>query len=163
MPKPAEDLFKKYAPDMSVASWGIRFAANLEDVMIVLSGMSNLKQLEDNVKYMENFSPLNKEEKKLIEEAVGIINSSIAIQCTACQYCVSGCPQNIAIPRYFALYNMEKQNPSTGFSLSKLYYSNYTKQYGKASDCIECGNCESSCPQHLNIINYLKDVKEMLE
>ncbi len=161
VPKQVKSVFLNADPHASIASWAIRFAASLDHVYMVLSGMSTYEQLLDNTDYMQNFQPLTSDDCKVIEKAVTLLKSDTIIPCTACEYCVEGCPKKIAIPKYFALYNMEKQ--CDGFSTQKLYYKNLNQYYGKASDCIACGQCVQSCPQHLHIIEHLKTISETFE
>lgn len=157
VPEAVSELFKSYAPEMSIPSWAVRFAAGLDNVMMVLSGMSNMEQLLDNTGYMSDFVPLNDEEEKLVMRAADIINSNIAVPCTGCSYCTEGCPMNIAIPKYFSLYNADLQEvEEKGWTPQGEYYDNLTKTFAKASECIECGQCEEVCPQHLPIIEQLK-------
>lgn len=164
VPEKVENMYKEYHPDMSVPSWAIRFAASLDNVMMVLSGMSNMAQLEDNISYMKDMQPLHDDEYQLIRQAVDIINSTIAIPCTGCSYCTEGCPMHIAIPKYFSLYNADLQEvEEKGWTPQGEYYNNLTKTFGKASECIGCGQCENVCPQHLPIIEDLRKVAQHFE
>lgn len=161
VPAEVESLFKNYNPTASIPSWAIRFAASKENVFMVLSGMNTMEQVVDNTSYMADFKPINEEEDKLIKEAVSIINSSIAIPCTGCEYCMAGCPMQIPIPKCFSLYNADKQEvASKGWTPQGEYYDNMVKNTGKASDCIACRQCEGVCPQHLPIVDHLKSVAE---
>lgn len=159
LPESVETMFHAHSPAASNASWAIRFAASCPEVFMVLSGMSDMQQMLDNTSYMQDFKPLDDEERAIIKSAVDIINGTITVPCTGCSYCTDGCPMNIAIPKYFSLYNADKQeSEEKGWSSHGEYYYNLTKNFGKASDCIGCGQCESVCPQHLPIRKYLKDV-----
>ena len=161
LPKKAKEEFIDANPIDSIASWGIRFAASLPNVLVVLSGMSDMTQLEDNMSYMRNFKPLNDYERKVISNVVGIINDSIAIPCTGCRYCVDGCPKSIAIPEYFALYNNQHQ---FGYTMGlDMTFNNLLKNHGRPSDCLKCRKCEKHCPQHLPITAKLKLVSEVFE
>ena len=157
LPEEASEVLKQHCPDLSIASWAIRFAASLENVMLVLSGMGTMEQMEDNLSYMKDFPPLNNADLEVLYKATRIIRSGIAIACTTCRYCVSEskCPKDIMIPDYFAMYNDKKRyNTMT----SGIYYSNLAMLHGKASECIECGLCEKHCPQHLPIRKHLKGI-----
>ena len=156
-----QKLFKDANPDASIPSWAIRYCASLEGIITVLSGMSNEEQLNDNVSYMEDFQPLTDSERQVVAKAVEILNNTPTIPCTACKYCVDGCPQKINIPGVFsAMNNYTLYNNLPG---AKGSYQNAVKDGGKASDCIQCGNCEAHCPQHIQIIEELKKAAATLE
>ena len=161
VPEELAKTFKEKEPTLSIPSWAIRFVASLPNVKMVLSGMSNMEQMKDNISYMKEFKPLNEEELAIVKDGAKIINDSIAIPCTGCDYCADGCPSNIAISKYFSLYNIEKQGKSE--KSQKDAYEELTKNFGKASDCVSCGQCESVCPQHLSVIKHLKDVVKCFE
>lgn len=164
VPQEVERMFKTYDSRMSIASWAIRFAAGLKNVCMVLSGMSDMQQMQDNMSYMADFIPLTGEEVDMVHRAADIINETIAIPCTGCAYCIVDCPKNIAIPKYFSLYNADIQEGKTGgWTSQQGYYGSLNAVFGKASDCIKCGKCEKMCPQHLPIRKYLEDVAERFE
>ncbi|MCQ2289891.1 MAG: aldo/keto reductase [Muribaculaceae bacterium] len=163
VPEEVETMMKEVNPDMSPASWAVRYCASLPNVLTVLSGMSNMAQLEDNIGYMEDFKPLDAQEIDLIHRVVDTITKNIDIPCTACHYCTGKCPQNIAIPQYFGLMNVVKELGESQVPNSRLYYNLLAKNHGKASDCIGCGQCEGMCPQHLPIIDNLVRVAERFE
>jgi predicted aldo/keto reductase-like oxidoreductase len=164
VPAVVEKMFHDYHPEMSPASWAVRYAASLDNVMVVLSGMSNMEQMDDNTTYMDKFEPVNDKEREIINIAAGIIKKSISIPCTACHYCTDGCPQQICIPEYFAIYNTLHQfGKKEQWMNTSTYYSVLNQTHGKASDCIECGQCEEHCPQHIHIIDNLKEVVKTFE
>ena len=164
LPPAAEEAFKKADPNASLASWAIRWAASLENVRMVLSGMSSPEQMADNLATMSSFRHLTGDEHAVIESVLRIINDDTAIPCTGCSYCTDGCPMSIPIPKYFSLYNAELQeSEKKPWNTQEEYYEMLTKEAGKASDCIGCGQCESICPQHLPIIEDLKLVAERFE
>lgn len=144
----------------SPASYAIRFAASFDGVCMVLSGMSNLEQLLDNVSYMQQFKDFTIEEHFLIEQINRILKSLDSISCTSCGYCVEGCPKRIAIPRLFSDMNQKRRHPHWNY---KQAYAMHTSNGGKASDCIGCGKCELACPQHLKIREHLKWIVEEFE
>ena len=159
----AEKVLKNVRPDMSTASWALRFAASQEGSLVVLSGMSDIEQMKDNLSYMADFKPLNSEEKKAIDKVVDILNSTETIACTKCHYCTDGCPVHMAIPDIFDAENRVLKYEQTVYDAKRLYDNIVKKSGTRASECIECGQCENACPQHLPIIKLLKDGAEMFE
>lgn len=166
VPEGIEKKMKIMHPGWSIASWAVRFAASLENVKIVLSGMSDISQLEDNISYMKDLEPLGEAEKELLSEAARSIREDIAVPCTACRYCVeeNKCPMNIPIPDYFALYNTQHLLEGRTWTPEWEYYSNYLdKGRGSAGACIACRQCEKVCPQHIEISERMKEVKALME
>ncbi|MCM1100694.1 MAG: aldo/keto reductase [Clostridium sp.] len=160
-PAEARKLFREYHPDMSFASWAIRFAASLDGVLTVLSGMSNVEQMRDNLSYMKDFKPLNGEEQKIIQQVQRILGKSSTIPCTACHYCTEGCPKKIPIPEIFAAMNKQLGNGQTEEAVA-----DYRKAVGEGSGalaCVNCGQCEKACPQHLTVMEHLQKCAAMLE
>lgn len=162
VPAEVRESFAAYHPDLSVPSWAIRFVASLDNVAMVLSGMSDMEQLTDNISYMKEFVPMNAEETELVHKAAEMIKDSIAIPCTGCSYCTEGCPMQIAIPDLFRVYNKSKRGEITDVEANEEYRQ-LTESGGKARECLACGQCQVACPQHLEIINYLKDVAKCME
>lgn len=162
VPAEVRESFAAYHPDLSVPSWAIRFVASLDNVAMVLSGMSNMEQLTDNISYMKEFVPMNAEETELVHKAAEMIKDSIAIPCTGCSYCTEGCPMQIAIPDLFRVYNKSKRGEITDVEANEEYRQ-LTESGGKARECLACGQCQVACPQHLEIVNYLKDVAKCME
>lgn len=154
-------ILKEKSPDMSLAAWAIRFAAGLDGVITVLSGMSSMEQLTDNLSYMNNFRPLDKAETDTLKRAALKLQEIETIGCTACKYCMDSCPQSIPIPAVFALANDYRIYRDKAYSQRR--YANTVKKSGKASDCISCGLCESHCPQKLPVIELLADTATALE
>lgn len=156
LPKEAQDLLLAYNPEATPASYALRFAAGLDNVMMVLSGMNTLEQVRENTRLMDNLKPLSEQEMNLLSEVVEIMNRSMAVPCTSCGYCMEVCPKNIAIPGLFGLYNNYKINGN----FSNMYYNRIVFEKGKASDCIGCHQCEKNCPQHIAIPSELKHIAE---
>lgn len=161
LPDSAQKLLSAVKPDASVASFAIRFAASLDGVITVLSGMSNTEQALDNIKTMRDFEPLNEAELDAIAAVAEILESAPTVGCTNCKYCMEKCPMEISIPTFIKRYNHYVTYNNT--ELSKVVFGFELKNKMKASDCVECGACEEICPQHLPIRELLKKVSETLE
>lgn len=145
----------------SPASYAIRFAAGFPGMMMVLSGMSSMEQMKDNLSYMKDFQPLNETELEAVKKVQRIFRGMNLIPCTACRYCTDGCPRQIAIPDLFAVMNTKQIYHDWN---ANFYYNNvYTGAGRRASDCIQCGRCEKACPQHLPIRRLLTEIAAEFE
>ena len=160
LPEEAKAVFSALGGG-SPASYAIRFAAGFEGVMMVLSGMSDLLQMQDNSAFMADFKPLDETERAAVDEVRRIFKTKNFIPCTACRYCVPGCPQGVPIPEIFATVNAQKLHQNWN---SRFYYSVVCGKAGaQASDCVGCGRCESVCPQHLQIRELLREAAREFE
>ena len=159
LPESVTKVFQEADPEASTSSWALRYAASLEGLVTVLSGMSNIAQMEDNLKTMKGFKPLNEQERAVIDKAQEALMAIPRVPCTSCQYCVKGCPQNINIPGVFeAMNTLMVFGNEPG---AKGGYSFQTRNGAKASSCIQCGQCEAACPQHIEIIGQLQKAAEI--
>ena len=159
LPKEAKEIFQNLGGG-SEASYAIRFAASFEGIFMVLSGVSDLDQMKDNISFMKEFKPLSEKEMRGVERVREIFRAQDLIPCTFCHYCTDRCPAKIQIPDLFACMNAKQQYQDWN---SEWYYDVHTQKGGKASDCIQCGKCEFSCPQHLHIRELLASVAKEFE
>lgn len=160
-PKAVQEVFRTVKPDASFASWAIRYAASLDGIITVLSGMSNIEQMRDNLSYMKDFKPLDTDEQTAIRKAQEIMTGVKSIPCTACHYCTAGCPKQISIPEIFAARN--QQLVWGQLEEGRRQYAEAVKAGGCASDCIACGQCERACPQQIDVITRLKDCAKQFD
>ncbi|MDR1388701.1 MAG: aldo/keto reductase [Treponema sp.] len=165
LPETALAIFKAADPHAGAASWALRFAASLPGVQTVLSGMTTLEQMKENISTMENFTALNDGEYQVIKEALVAYKSSGAVPCTACRYCMD-CPSGVDIPRILAVYNNYLLNKSENHPMAGFLFDMEYKLPGpdkQAARCVDCGRCESLCPQHLKIPSYMKEIDSLYE
>ena len=163
------DIFTRANPDVSFASWALRFPLNLDGVVTVLSGMSSFAQIEDNIRIAEEAAPLTEAENAVIGEAMEELKKVPTIPCTGCRYCVDGCPQKINTPKILDILNdyIKYKNVTS----TRRIYGMVTSAYGpfgtgvaaKSSDCTECGSCEEHCPQKIEIIKAHKEAAALFE
>ncbi len=156
-----QKIFKEADENASFASWAIRYVASLDGIITVLSGMSDVAQMEDNLSYMRDFKPLTENEQDVISRVRKALDEVDSIPCTSCHYCTDGCPKKIPIPEIFEARN--EQLIFNRIEKGKADYEEAVKDAGKASDCIQCRKCEKACPQHLNITKYLEEAAVVME
>lgn len=160
LPDDCAKIFREINPDLSVASWAVRYAASLDGIITVLSGMSNLEQMNDNLSYMENLKKLDEAEREAVARVAERLEKIPQIPCTSCKYCIKGCPQEIPINSIFRALNFyDKYN---NLDSAKRQYNEAVKGKAGAGACIGCGQCESICPQHIEIIDNLKRAVDVL-
>lgn len=161
LPARVSDVFKKAAPDKSIASWAYRFCYNLPNVITVLSGMSTIEQMRENIRDYRSYGTalFSAEEQEAFDEAVRALHAVDSIPCTNCRYCVKDCPQGVAIPNILGLLNLEAYTENREFA--KGQYAWQAK--APASECIACGACEDMCPQKIDIVDQLKRAVEHFE
>lgn len=151
------EVLKKAHPDWSIASWALRFVKSLPQVQVILSGMSDMEQLLDNLATFDNGESLDEKDMEILQKTCEMFKSQIQVPCTACRYCCSGCPMQINIPDYLKLYNNYKVNGVWALSDAAKIESE-----GKPADCIGCNACTGHCPQNINTPEIMKKLAELL-
>ncbi|MBQ9574918.1 MAG: aldo/keto reductase [Synergistaceae bacterium] len=159
-PDSVAKIFKDADPDASCASWAVRFAADLEGVITVLSGMSNIQQMRDNLSYMKGFTHLTDEQRKVIQAASEELARIPVVPCTTCNYCSKVCPKDIGISGSFGALNMYTLYGNYDLAKNREYFDVVIQGHKKAAECVHCGRCEGVCPQHIEIRKELKRVAE---
>ena len=154
-------ILKDVRPDKSIASWAFRYVGSLPGIATILSGMSTPEQMADNMNTFKNFEPLSDEELAAIEKVKEEMFRVEQAGCTACKYCVDGCPMGIMIPDVISAVNTKRKFP--GDMRPQFFYNGLVDRFSHASDCIACGQCEGVCPQHLPIIDLMKEAVEKFE
>ena len=160
-PEEIRNDFKEFNPGKSIASLAIRFCASLEHVKIVLSGMSKMDDLLDNIDTFENFEVLNSEENEFLEKMAVKLAENVAVPCSECGYCIDACPEMIPIPEYFHIYNTSKNQPES--NIYRLYYDKLADEKVPAEDCTYCGTCIDHCTQKIDIPAELEKLCEHFE
>ncbi len=166
LPENAEKLFKEYDENSENVSYALRFCNELDNVFMILNGVSSLEQMKSSINIFKDIQPLTKEEHEIIDQVKDIVNDLTPIKCTECNYCIEHCPVNIPISKYFSTYNTYHINKTQngdemGASVYYLVLSE-NEENGAANECVECGACMKYCPQHLEIPDLLKEVDKEL-
>ena len=154
-PESVQDIFRRAEPDKSVASWAVRYAADLEGVLVVLSGMSSVEQMEDNLSYMKDFTGLTDSERETVREAQKALAAIPLIPCTSCDYCAKVCPMDVRISGSFSALNLLTLYGNRERAVGTLNGPRY-RDRKPASACVKCGACEEACPQHISIREELE-------
>jgi predicted aldo/keto reductase-like oxidoreductase len=163
LPPAAAEVLAAADPELSVASWALRYAGSLDNIITVLSGMSNLEQMRDNIATFTDFKPLSHDERAVIARVVTEIEKVPIIPCTSCAYCLNGCPETIAIPGIFETMNDLTLYGNKGGANFGYFWQTKGHNRQGASACIECGSCEEVCPQQIPIINELRRAVTVFE
>ena len=153
-----EKFMKEYSSN-SISSWAIRWVSSLPNVAVVLSGMSNIDQLKDNISTLSNFKPLNDEELNIIDKVIEELKNINPVPCTGCRYCMD-CSFGVDIPRVFKIYNNYKKTENK--EITRRDYFNFLKEENRADKCRKCKACVSKCPQHIDIPDELQKIHEEL-
>ena len=159
-PESVAKIFKDAEPESSCASWAVRFAADLEGVITVLSGMSSIEQMRDNLSYMKDFTHLTPAQKETIRKASEELARLPIVPCTTCNYCAKVCPMNIGISPSFHALNTYMLYKNYDLAANRIYFDVVMQGHKKASECVKCGKCETVCPQHIEIRKELERVAE---
>ncbi|MBE6487201.1 MAG: Fe-S oxidoreductase [Methanosphaera stadtmanae] len=166
LPEDAEKIYKEYDETSENVSWALRFCNDLDNVFMILNGVSSLEQMKSSIEIFKNIKPLTDEEQELIAKVTDIVNDLTPIKCTECNYCIEHCPINIPISKYFSTYNTAHINKTQGGdplnAIVAYLVLAEAEENGAANECIECHQCEKYCPQHLEISQLLKDVDKEL-
>lgn len=161
-PESVTKILKDAEPNNSPASWAVRFAADLDGVITVLSGMSNIEQMEDNISYMKDFTNLTDAQKAVLNDAIEELLRVPVIPCTTCNYCAKVCPMNIGISGSFKAMNVYTLYSNMGSAKNSEFWDVIKQDKKRAIECIKCGKCEAVCPQHIKIREELEKVAATL-
>ena len=161
LPDEIKNDFEEFNPDKSIASFAIRFCASLDSVKMVLSGMSKMRDLDDNIDTYENYEPLTDNESEFLENMALKLREKVAVPCSECGYCIDACPEMIPIPEYFNIYNTSKNQPQS--NIYRLYYDKLGDEKVPASECTYCGTCIEHCTQKIDIPEELEKLCEHFE